>query len=108
VAELLAEHAAGRKLVVEMAEELTRYQAGNKNAASDLNKAAKSYAHLLIEHIAKEDRDLYPIADAKISAGDQKEMAEVFEKIEVERIGMETHEKFHAMLGEFKQKYLKD
>ena len=33
-------------------------------------------------------------------------LLEVFEKIEIERIGMGTHEKFHAMLGEFKQKYL--
>ncbi len=106
VRDLLAEHALGRKLVVEMTEVLKRRQAGNKSAASDLSGVAKSYARLLTEHIAKEDRDLYTIADVKISAEDQKEMAEVFEKIEIERIGMGTHEKFHAMLGEFKQKYL--
>lgn len=106
VRELLGEHAAGRKLVVEMAEELKKYQTGNKNAVSAIRKAAKSYDQLLTAHIAKEDRDLYTIADVKISAKDQKEMVEVFEKIELERIGMGTHEKFHAMLGEFKQKYL--
>lgn len=106
VRELLGEHAAGRKLVVEMAEELKKYQTGNKNAVSAIRKAAKSYDQLLTAHIAKEDRDLYTIADVKISARDQKEMVEVFEKIELERIGMGTHEKFHTMLGEFKQKYL--
>lgn len=106
VRELLEEHASGRKLVVEMAEELTRYQAGNKKAASNISEAAIRYARLLTDHIAKEDRDLYTIADVKISAEDQKEMVEVFEKIEIERIGMGTHEKFHEMLGEFKQKYL--
>ena len=103
---LLAEHAAGRKLVSEMTEALTSYQAGNRDSVSDLRGAARSYTQLLTDHIAKEDSELYPLADIKISAAAQQEMVEVFEKIEIERIGMGTHEKFHAMLGEFKQKYL--
>ena len=103
---LLAEHAAGRKLVSEMTEALTSYQAGNRDSVSDLRGAARSYTQLLTDHIAKEDSELYPLADIKISAAAQQEMVEVFEKIEIERIGMGTHEKFHLMLGEFKQKYL--
>lgn len=105
---LLTEHTAGRKRVTNMAEALTRYQDGDKSAVFELCEAAGSYAKLLTEHIAKEDRDLYPIADVQISARDQKEMVEVFENIETDRIGLGTHEKFHAMLGEFKQKYLKN
>jgi hemerythrin-like domain-containing protein len=103
---LLTEHAAGRKLVTKMAEALTKCKDGNKSAVITLCDAAGSYDLLLTDHIAKEDRNLYPIADVQISTGDQKEMVEVFEKIETERIGAGTHEKFHSMLGEFKQKYL--
>jgi len=104
---LLAEHAEARKLVAEMAEALAGYQAGKRDIVSDLRGAARSYTQLLTCHIAKEDNDLYPMADEKISAADQQEMAKVFEKIETERIGLGTHEKFHTMLDEFKQKYLK-
>jgi len=103
---LLAEHVASRNLVAQMAEALTSYQAGNRIAISALRKAASSYAQLLAEHIANEDQDLYPMADSMISADEQEEMIETFEKIETERIGLGTHEKFHAMLSEFKQKYL--
>ena len=103
---LLAEHVAGRNMVAQMAEALTSYQAGNKNAMSALREAARSYEELLAEHIAKEDQDLYPMADSMISADEQEEMVEAFEKIETERIGLGTHEKFHVMLSEFKTKYL--
>ncbi|MBP2641657.1 MAG: hypothetical protein H6Q66_2608 [Firmicutes bacterium] len=103
---LLAEHVAGRNLVAQMAEALTSCQAGNRNAISALMEAARSYEQLLAEHIANEDQDLYPMADTMISADEQEEMAEAFEKIETERIGLGTHEKFHVMLSEFKTKYL--
>ena len=104
---LLAEHAAGRKMVAEMAAALTSYQAGKRAVIFALRSAARSYTQLLTDHIAKEDNELYPMTDEKISAADQQEMAEGFEKIETERIGLGTHEKFHAMLDEFKQQYLK-
>lgn len=104
---LLAEHAAGRKLVAEMAEALTSCQAGKTDSVFVLRGAARSYTQLLTDHIAKEDNELYPLADEKISAAAQQEMVEVFEEIETERIGLGTHERFHAMLNEFKQKYLK-
>ncbi|MHC1746745.1 MAG: hemerythrin domain-containing protein [Negativicutes bacterium] len=103
---LLAEHAEGRNLVATMAEGLTAYQAGDENAMPVLNTAAKNYAQLLTDHIAKEDHYLYPIADEKVTANEQKEMIETFEKIETERIGLGTHEKFHVMLSEFRTKYL--
>ena len=45
--------------------------------------------------------------DVNVDAAAQQEMVEVFEEIETERIGLGTHERFHAMLNEFKQKYLK-
>jgi len=89
-----------------MAESLTRYQAGNKDIVSALRGAARNYTQLLADHIAKEDNELYPMADKKISTADQLEMVEVFEKIETERIGLGAHERFHEMLKEFKLKYI--
>lgn len=104
---MLAEHVEGRKLVAEMGDALARYRSGDIAAVPALTEAAKDYARLLNDHIAKEDNVLYPIADAQLSAGVQNGMIAAFEKIEEERIGIGTHERYHEMLKEFKAKYLK-
>ena len=104
---LLAEHAEGRKLVAEMDGALKTYRSGSLGAVPVLIGTATSYTNLLTEHITKEDTVLYPIADAKIPAEIQAGMIESFEKIEVERIGLGTHERFHDMLKEFKSAYLR-
>ena len=58
------------------------------------------------DHIAKEDDVLYLIADEKIAVPVQAAMVEAFEKIEEERIGVGTHERYHEMLKEFRRGYL--
>lgn len=103
---MLAEHVEGRRLVAEMDDALTRYRSGVTDAVPALTKAATDYAKLLNDHIAKEDDVLYPIADARIDADAQAGMVEAFERIEEERIGLGTHERFHEMLKEFKSTYL--
>ncbi len=103
---MLAEHAAGRKLVADMDGALKDCRSGTLGAVPALIEAAKGYANLLTEHISKEDNVLYPIADARIPADIQAGMMELFEKIEVDRIGLGTHERFHDMLKEFKSTYL--
>jgi len=104
---MLAEHAAGRKLVADMYAALASYRSGTPGAAAALAVAAQGYAQLLTEHIDKEDNVLYPIADASIPEPVQDRMIEAFEAIETERIGLGTHEQFHAMLKEFKSAYLR-
>ena len=104
---ILAEHQEGRKLVAEMDAALKSYQQGNRDAVPALVGAATSYARLLLDHIAKEDNILYPVADAQISGDISTRMIEQFEQIETERIGLGTHDQFHDMLKEFKTKYLK-
>lgn len=104
---MLAEHVSGRKLIAAMDAALTSYRSGASDSAHALNNAVLEYAGLLTDHIAKEDNDLYPIANARISAEVQDGMLDVFEKIEVERIGVGTHERFHGMLKELIAKYLK-
>jgi hemerythrin-like domain-containing protein len=103
---MLAEHDAGRKLVAEMSAALGNYRAGTPDAFTALAAAAQGYTRLLIDHIAKEDNILYPLADAKIPEPRQAGMIDAFEAIETERIGPGTHEQFHAMLKEFKAAYL--
>lgn len=103
---MLAEHADGRNLVSAMDAALTRYRLGDPDAVAALTEAARDYAELLTNHIAKEDNVLYPLADTWLSGDIQAGMVKSFEKIEEERIGLGTHEWFHEMLKEFKTKYL--
>jgi hemerythrin-like domain-containing protein len=102
----LAEHEAGRKLVAAMSRALADHQAGQTGAAASLREAAGEYVKLLTDHISKEDHVLYPVADEKIAAPVQAAMVEAFEKIEEERIGVGTHERYHEMLKEFRRGYL--
>ena len=103
---MLTEHDAGRKLVAAMAGALDRYQSGNLAAAAKLREAVEGYAELLTDHIYKEDNVLYPMADERLLPAVQAGMAGAFDKIEEERIGRGTHERYHEMLKEFKAKYL--
>ena len=89
-----------------MSRALADHQAGQTGAAAALREAADEYVKLLTDHISKEDHVLYPIADEKIAAPVQAAMVEAFEKIEEERIGVGTHERYHEMLKEFRRGYL--
>jgi len=104
---MLAEHDTGRRLVAEMYAALADYRSGTPGAVTDLAAAAQRYTQLLVNHIATEDNILYPLADAGIPQPVQDGMVEAFEEIETDRIGLGTHEQFHAMLKEFKSAYLK-
>ncbi len=104
---MLAEHDTGRRLVAEMYAALADYRSGTPGAVTDLAAAAQRYTQLLVNHIATEDNILYPLADAGIPQPVQDGMVKAFEEIETDRIGLGTHEQFHAMLKEFKSAYLK-
>lgn len=46
------------------------------------------------------------MADRVLSNAVQRELEEAFEKLEEERIGAGTHEKFHELLHRLKEVYL--
>lgn len=103
---LLAEHEQGREYVRNMGVEVAAYQAGNKTRGENIVALARQYIELLNQHIHKEDDVLYPMADKLFSEQRQQEMVEEFAKIESERLGAGTHEKFHALLHQLQEEYL--
>ena len=86
LAVMLAEHEQGRALI--------RQMAGPAWAA-----AARAYASLLHAHIEKENHVLFVMAERMLTPSEQAELAEGFEKIEVEKMGAGTHERLHAMMA---------
>jgi hemerythrin-like domain-containing protein len=86
LAVMLAEHEQGRALIRQMA----------GPAWAD---AARAYASLLRAHIEKENHVLFVMAERMLTPSEQAELAEGFEKSEVEKMGAGTHERLHAMMA---------
>ena len=103
---MLAEHDQGRALVKQMAEAAEAYQAGKTEAASRWVAAAQGYGELLRGHIDKENTVLFVMAERMLTPAEQKELAEEFERVEVEKMGAGTHERLHAMMDKMVAEFL--
>lgn len=103
---MLSEHALGRERVAGMTEAAAGLRRGDRAAAARFTGHARGYIDLLRSHIDKEDNVLYPIADARLSAKTQAELAVQFDKVEEERVGHGRHEEFHRMMERLERAYL--
>ena len=102
---MLAEHVEGRKHVAAMAGTLAGLSAGEGSAARAFAEAARRYGALLTQHIIKEDRVLYPMADARFSAEQQRELEARFADVEKNIVGEGRHEEFHRLLERLGETY---
>jgi hemerythrin-like domain-containing protein len=91
---MLQEHQYGRDCVKEMAVSLDSASRGDENAMKTFGKYAQAFISMLREHINKEDRILYSIADEVLTAEDQRELLLRFNKTEHEDIGEGVHQKY--------------
>lgn len=95
---MLLEHDQGRALVRQMNEAAADYKRSQAGAATRWADAARAYADLLREHIAKENNILFVMAERMLSAEEQRELAVQFETVEKEKMGAGTHERLHALM----------
>jgi hemerythrin-like domain-containing protein len=105
IAVMLAEHDQGRAFVREMAAAAEAYADGDADAGRTFARNASGYAALLADHIAKEDNILYEMADQRLPAEKQRELAAAFERVERERIGPGQHEAYHRLVDELSREY---
>lgn len=103
---MLSEHVAGRSYVKAMTESLPGIQKGDQAAARAFAENARKYGALLTQHIHKEDHVLYPMADARLSPSQQKELEACFADVEEKVIGHGKHEEYHRLLKELEAAYL--
>jgi hemerythrin-like domain-containing protein len=108
IAVMLAEHEQGRAYIRGLREAASRLEAlgpsaGQSDALTAARQAvianAQGYAHLLREHIAKEDGVLFPMAAQVIPLAKQGAVVEEFERVEHEETGEGVHEKYLALAG---------
>ncbi len=102
---MLAEHVEGRRHVAGMAAALEGIRKGESGVAAALAAAARSYGALLTQHIFKEDRVLYPMADARFSADQQMMLEARFADVERTVIGPGRHEEFRRLLERLSSAY---
>ncbi len=95
---MLDEHDQGRALIRQMVAAAKAYADGATGAGPAWATAARSYVALLGEHILKENNVLFPMAERLLSDAEQRELAEAFEKVEVEKMGAGTHQRLHAKM----------
>jgi hemerythrin-like domain-containing protein len=94
---MLHEHELGRGFVRQIAESVSAAAAGDSQAREQLRSALDSYITLLRQHIDKENKVLFPLADSVLTADDQKQLQEAFDRVEAEEIGEGVHEKYHQL-----------
>jgi hemerythrin-like domain-containing protein len=96
VAVMLREHEQGRYFTRGMREAAVRLPR-EPAARDDVIRNAFGYASLLRQHIQKEDRVLFPMAERALPREQQQQVAEGFEHIEHEETGEGVHEKYLAL-----------
>jgi len=103
---MLHEHVAGRNYVKAMAESIPGIKKGDKTAERAFAENARNYGALLSVHIQKEDHILYPMADARLTPAQQKELESCFADVEENVVGHGKHEEYHRLLEELESVYL--
>jgi hemerythrin-like domain-containing protein len=106
IATLLNEHQQGRALVKDLSDAFDNFKNRNSKALHKIVDNALNYIILLRGHIAKENEVLFRMADRLLNEIEQNEIAEIFEKIEVEKIGLGKHEEYRHLLQNLKLFYL--
>lgn len=90
---MLDEHEAGRAYVRRLRAAAKQLEAGDQGATTAVIAAARGYAALLRDHIAKEDELLFPMAAEMIPEGAQDEVLTRFEHVEHDETGPQGHER---------------
>jgi hemerythrin-like domain-containing protein len=105
---MLGEHDRMRGLMHGLAEVVDRYRAGEEKAGDGIVLYASDYAATLRSHIEKENNVLFKMAEMHLSPDEEREIAERFESMEVEKIGAGKHEELHAVLDRLEGIYLQN
>ena len=95
---MLQEHDQMRAYMSGLAEAVIRHQAGKPEAREEIVKHASAYAAMLRKHIEKENQVLFKMAEIHLSPEEEKELAERFELMESEKLGVGTHAMLHGVL----------
>ena len=96
---MLQEHNLGREYIAQM----NKYVEAKD--VTEFNTAAAKYRDLLRNHIEKEDKVLFAMADQLLDESKQEDIFERFEQHEEQVIGQGVHEKLHSMIDKWAEEF---
>jgi hemerythrin-like domain-containing protein len=104
---MLKEHREGRELVAQMNRCLKELRHDESKDFSEFAGFAEKYRKLLVNHIEKENKVLFPMGEQKLSPSERRKISESFFDWEKEEIGQGQHEKFHEQMDALGREYMK-
>ncbi len=107
VAVMLTEHEQGRQLAHGILLATERFQAGDLRMRDSLVQNSRAYINLLRQHIIKEDKVLFPMADKTLPAGRQEQILSEFEKYDRDEKGEDVHEKYYGLAERLERECLR-
>ncbi len=102
---MLADHDLGREYTRKFEEGIQKYEQGDSSAIAQIVENAGGYGEHLTMHIQKENNILYPMGDRHFSEQDQEFLKQEFEKVEKEKLGVDTFDKYLKMVERLEEKY---
>jgi len=93
------EHEQGRELVGAMNEAIEGAAAGDKGGCDGFLRAAQGFLDLLRQHILKEDRILFPMAEQALTGADKERLREAFARVDHEEIGEAERQRLLQVAG---------
>lgn len=100
IAVMLMEHNEGRKGLANTAGLLPAAKQNDKGAIKSIAENLSAYVTMLIAHIEKENKVLFPMADRILTNEDQEDLEKAFEIVEKIETGEGVHEKYHQLAHE--------
>jgi len=104
IAVMLHDHDSGRAFVRTMAGVVEDAARGDGDALRTFADNAHRYTEMLREHIQKEDKILYPMADQSFDKNDQAELLAAFERAD-NQAGAGIHEKYVDLASTLSSQY---
>ena len=103
IAVMLSEHEQARAYTRSLREAAERWEQGDDLARRQVAQVTASYAMLLRQHIAKEDRILFPMADQAIPASQHGQVLDDFATVESDEERMAVYAKYSSMADSLEQ-----
>jgi hemerythrin-like domain-containing protein len=105
VGRMLYEHDLGRELLRALEVAVQQARVGTPAALKQFAGQARDYVAFLRDHIAKENEQLFPMADHVLTPEDQAEIGNSFLRMEVHEMGTGAHEKYLDLADQLAECY---
>jgi len=102
---MLHEHDEGRKYIKNATQCVEKFKSGDTSVFGQIKDNLLNYCTLLTNHIYKENKILYPMAERILPANVQSQMSDNFEKANASTFENEYHDKYLKMVKELSALY---